>query len=352
MTQAQQSEAQRLAAICETKGMFPVAYELNRMHARILELEQGKCLHQIAEPVEYPHLPQSVADVVDFMGGGKVDVDFSQPAPTGGTPLYTADQMRAYVDADRTQRAAASQAAAHPDDAAVDALAVLMKAKLAKQRAKGCGGWDTDCTQERLSDLLRTHVNKGDPVDVANFCAFLAARGEMICLTDAELINAMEAHRVTEHQRLLAAAPALYVSPEQLVNHTDHLESEAGRYLPARKTAVGKFTMPLYAHPTEGVPAHDMVSAKKEDANAFCRILTALGMEEEGDPVAEVQRLLAATQPAAQGLDAARYHWLREQHDKGDDSVTIFIGDEQHGPGHLDAQIDEAIAAQAKQGGA
>ncbi|MNY83863.1 hypothetical protein D3C78_00060 [compost metagenome] len=50
MTQAQQPEALRLAAICETKGMFPVADELNRMHARILELEQGKCLHQIAEP--------------------------------------------------------------------------------------------------------------------------------------------------------------------------------------------------------------------------------------------------------------------------------------------------------------
>ena len=62
--------------------------------------------------------------------------------------------------------------------------------------------------------------------------------------------------------------------------------------------------------------------------------------------------LLQIAEPAAQGLDAARYHWLREQHDKGDDSVTIFIGDEQHGPGHLDAQIDEAIAAQAKQGGA
>lgn len=50
MTQAQTPEALRLAAICETKGMFPVADELHRMHARILELEQGKCLHQIAEP--------------------------------------------------------------------------------------------------------------------------------------------------------------------------------------------------------------------------------------------------------------------------------------------------------------
>ena len=52
MTQIQQPEALRLAAICETKGIFPVADELNRMHARILELEQGKCLQQIAEPAE------------------------------------------------------------------------------------------------------------------------------------------------------------------------------------------------------------------------------------------------------------------------------------------------------------
>ena len=68
----------------------------------------------------------------------------------------------------------------HPDDVAVDALAALMKAKLAKQRDKVYGGWDTDCTRERLSELLRAHIEKGDPVDVANFCAFLSARGEGI----------------------------------------------------------------------------------------------------------------------------------------------------------------------------
>lgn len=75
----------------------------------------------------------------------------------------------------------AQAAPAHPDDAAVDALAATMKAKLAKQRAKGYSGWDTpECTQQHLSDMLRAHVDKGDPVDVANFCAFLAARGEGI----------------------------------------------------------------------------------------------------------------------------------------------------------------------------
>lgn len=69
----------------------------------------------------------------------------------------------------------------HPDDAAVDALAAKMKAKLAKQRAKGYKGWDSEeCSHERLTQMLRSHVEKGDPVDVANFCAFLSARGEGI----------------------------------------------------------------------------------------------------------------------------------------------------------------------------
>ncbi len=36
------------------------------------------------------------------------------------------------------------------------------------------------------------------------------------------------------------------------------------------------------------------VSVKKEDANNYCLILRALGMEEEGDPVAEVQALVEA----------------------------------------------------------
>lgn len=83
MTQIQQPEALRLAAICETKGMFPVADELNRMHARILELEQGKCLHQIAEPAvqgldalnltahEYEQLLKAVED---YQESGETDV--------------------------------------------------------------------------------------------------------------------------------------------------------------------------------------------------------------------------------------------------------------------------------------
>jgi hypothetical protein len=36
-----------------------------------------------------------------------------------------------------------------------------------------------------------------------------------------------------------------------------------------------------------------MVEVTKEDANNYCRVLAALGLEEEGDPVAAIERLKA-----------------------------------------------------------
>ncbi|WP_241130717.1 hypothetical protein [Achromobacter xylosoxidans] len=76
-------------------------------------------------------------------------------------------------DARRTQ---------HPDDIAVDNFAAAMKAKLAKKRAEGRGGWNdkSQCTAEFLSQLLRGHVDKGDPVDVGNLAMMLHQRGEAI----------------------------------------------------------------------------------------------------------------------------------------------------------------------------
>lgn len=72
--------------------------------------------------------------------------------------------------------------AAHPDDVAVDAFAAAMKAKMADARAKGRGGWEdpAQCSAHDLSRLLRDHVEKGDPRDVANFCMMLWNRQEGI----------------------------------------------------------------------------------------------------------------------------------------------------------------------------
>jgi hypothetical protein len=66
----------------------------------------------------------------------------------------------------------------HSDDIAVDAFAKMMKAKLAKAREKGRGGWDNpaECDVETLALMLVEHVVKGDPVDIANFCMMVSMR--------------------------------------------------------------------------------------------------------------------------------------------------------------------------------
>lgn len=69
--------------------------------------------------------------------------------------------------------------AAIVDNTAVEALAQHMRGKLTAARLKGRGGWQ-NCEPQVLSDMLHEHVTKGDPVDVANFCAFLSTLGSPI----------------------------------------------------------------------------------------------------------------------------------------------------------------------------
>ena len=44
-----------------------------------------------------------------------------------------------------------------------------------------------------------------------------------------------------------AIQPVLWVSPEQFANFMDADEAPFGKYVPARKTRAGNFTMPLFA---------------------------------------------------------------------------------------------------------
>lgn len=60
----------------------------------------------------------------------------------------------------------------HPDNAAVDDFAAVMKRKLEMARAKGRKGWQT-ADPEDLRQQLREHIDKGDPIDVAVYCMFL-----------------------------------------------------------------------------------------------------------------------------------------------------------------------------------
>lgn len=65
------------------------------------------------------------------------------------------------------------------DDRMVDQLAVAMKAKLAKKRADGYGGW-VNADVGHLARLLVEHVRKGDPVDIANFAGMLFVLSEAV----------------------------------------------------------------------------------------------------------------------------------------------------------------------------
>lgn len=58
------------------------------------------------------------------------------------------------------------------DDIAVDMFAAAMKEKMAASRAKGRSGWQT-CRIEDLWDMLKAHVEKGDPRDVANIAMMI-----------------------------------------------------------------------------------------------------------------------------------------------------------------------------------
>ncbi|TKI08642.1 hypothetical protein [Martelella alba] len=87
---------------------------------------------------------------------------------------------------------------AHPDDAAIDRFAIVMKRKMKASRAKGRRGWEVpaEVSGEQLADMLIHHLTKGNDgtfVDVANFCMMLDQRGESPLLLQDAAISACQA---------------------------------------------------------------------------------------------------------------------------------------------------------------
>lgn len=68
----------------------------------------------------------------------------------------------------------------HPDELAVHRFARQMRIKLEQKRSQGYSGWDdpTLCPMDRLWEMLRSHVEKGDPVDIGNFAMMIHQRME------------------------------------------------------------------------------------------------------------------------------------------------------------------------------
>jgi hypothetical protein len=73
-----------------------------------------------------------------------------------------------------------------PDNEAVVKLAIAMMAKLDKKRQQGYNGWNNPelCPPDRLPKMLISHLQKGDVVDIANFCAMVYSRPDCRPLAD------------------------------------------------------------------------------------------------------------------------------------------------------------------------
>lgn len=342
-------------------------------------LRKREKLHQIAEPVTAGTAVRAFRDYLGVHDGIKL----------GGQAMddIALDLARIALDFKHLVEPQ------HPDDAAVDALAVLMKAKLAKQRAKGYGGWNdkTQCPQQRLSDMLRAHVDKGDPVDVANFCAMLSARGEGIAAAPQAVQAAVPTIAELEASAELGALRDVYemargvlrfdgIDMERALKYKDGL-IEA---IETVKTIDGGTWEP--AHPAEGVPAQ----ASEWDGKLPERLQSVLNALRLGLPAAVVNDVefevrshyeamhtslstsrrmygaardrleaidaaqpdpFAATQPAAQGMDVVKAakalckHAAKVQNINFDDYWLIHAEEFKE-----EAQI-VLDAAQAKQGG-
>lgn len=92
-------------------------------------------------------------------------------------PAMVARRLEALIA--RVAELEAVKATQHPDDAAVDQFAGLLKSKLAKARAKGRCGWrDPSWSAADINRQMHEHAAKGDPLDVAAYAMFLSLRGE------------------------------------------------------------------------------------------------------------------------------------------------------------------------------
>ena len=185
---------------------------------------------------------QRVIDAIQFDDHG-TQVDVIGPHVRARIEAALAQDrasQAAEVDALRTELAAlkgdtSGFSGANSDDLHVDHFAAAMKGKLTLARSKGRSGWEDreDCPQQRLSDMLRAHVEKGDPIDVANFAMFLHQRGESILASQAGAAvdtSTNEAWIARAESKLATQPPAVGVDVSDEMVERAFRKSKSGGY--------------------------------------------------------------------------------------------------------------------------
>lgn len=146
--------------------------------------------------------------------------------------------------------------APHPDDVAVDDFAQAMKYKLASARHKGREGWQT-FPPEELSRMLREHVEKGDPLDVANFCMFLWWLGHGIAPAQASAVDELEELRLLCAEAYQVVGSLLYDvgafddAHAQRVFNSTHAQKILDNLSQARRVHTDVLPWPTFTKPKD-----------------------------------------------------------------------------------------------------
>ena len=151
--------------------------------------------------------------------------------------------------------------AQHPDTVAVNRFAEEMATKMAQARAKGRDGWET-CPPDVLSRMLREHVEKGDPRDVANFCMMLWHLGQPIAAAPAAQAVEPEFFTVfASHNGGKIALPGYSSETEKGVKDLVLQDARQEGYkgtVSGRLLEMGWWIGPVFANPYEAAsPAPD-----------------------------------------------------------------------------------------------
>jgi len=132
--------------------------------------QDDKALLKAVRTREHPPLPR--------LGEGRLYV----MSPTYTGEVMTLDAVRTYVEADRSASTAPD---VHPATAALVirfSAALLEKLAAAEKKYGYSDGWLSPDWMDECRTKLIEHIAKGDPRDVAAYCAFLWHHGESTAL--------------------------------------------------------------------------------------------------------------------------------------------------------------------------
>ena len=110
--------------------------------------------------------PMYCRDLKELMNDRKVEKD--------ALPTQDGAEHNALDDARWIIKSVLHLTLEHKLETMVHEFTTAMKAKLQKKANEGRDGWDSpDWTPKMIRKALDEHIETGDPIDIANYCAFL-----------------------------------------------------------------------------------------------------------------------------------------------------------------------------------